>query len=264
MRLTSAARRGALTPALPMPYPALENFGLRLRRGQVSLTVAAPGVGKSQLWNNLAQRMGVPTVYWSADTDQHDVMMRTIALWSGSTTADVERNISEPSWAEHYGRTLTAGAHVEWVFDSSITPRVVGERMKAFAEVHGQYPHLFVVDNLSNTVQNQADELSEQKEVMVAMQRLARESDAHISILAHAKGVYDSGDKPIPQSGALNNLFKIPETGLTLHRADAAGNHLGLNVVKNRGGKADPGAQHPIRFEVDYSRGTVAGFRRAA
>lgn len=244
-----------------MPYQVLERLGLRLRRGQLSLTVAAPGVGKSQLWLNLAERAGVPTVYWSADTDQHDVVTRATALWSGHTTAEIEVNRGDPAWVAHYDSILTNGNHVDWIFESSITPKHVGERMLAFAEVHGEFPHLFVVDNLSNTVQHQSDELAEQKEVMTAMQRLARETQAHIAILAHAKGEYDSGSKPIPQAGALNNLFKLPEVGLTLHRADDAGLLLGLNVVKNRGGQADPGAKRPVQFEVDYARATVKGAR---
>ena len=263
MRLTASARRGALTPALPVPYQALQNAGLRFRRGQLSLTVAAPGVGKSQLWHNFAHRTGVPTVYWSADTDAHDCLIRATAMWTGHTTAEVEDNQAK-GWADYYQERLTQSAHVEWIFDPAITPKIVGERMNAFAEVHGEYPHLFVVDNLSNTVSHAGDEFAEQKEVMAAMQKLARETRAHIAVLAHAKGQYENGNIPIPQGGSANNMFKLPEVGLTLHRADEAGGYLGLNVVKNRGGKADPGANHPITLQVDYGRACVYGFNNLA
>lgn len=261
MRLTSSTQRtDTLAPALPVRHPALEKAGFRPRRGQLSLTVAAPGRGKSQLWQNLAHRMGVPTVYWSADTDRHDVLVRAAAMWSGSTVQDVDVNMSQPAWAAHYEKAMRSGAHVEWVFDPAIEPDRVKERLLAFAEVHGEFPHLFVVDNLSNTVQSQGDELAEQKQALIALQRLARESHAHIAVLAHAKGAYEDGTKPIPQGGVLNNLAKWPELVVTLHQADDSGRLLGLNVVKNRSGRADPGAKHPLHLNVDFGSATVGGF----
>lgn len=262
MKLAAASRRGALTPALPMPYEALGKLGLRLRRGQTSLTIAAPGVGKSQLWNNLAQRMGVPTLYWSADTDQHDILLRTMAMWSGSTISEIDERRDNAASRAFYLEKIVAGSNVDWVFESSITPKGVTERVQAFAELHGEYPHLLVIDNLSNTVQHQAEAFAEEKEVMVAMQRLAREADTHVAILSHAKGEYDAGMKPIPLSGILNNLGKIPEVVLTLHRGDDAGKILCLNLAKNRGGKSDPAAKAALQLPVDYSRAWIGGYSR--
>lgn len=246
-----------------MPYPALDNAGIRLRRGQLSLTVAAPGVGKSQLWGNLVDRMQALSIYWSADTDQHDATIRQIARNASKTTTEVEAELGEPAWVSYYDE-LIASERVEWVFDPTIRGDGVLERVKAFANPHGEFPHLIVVDNLSNTVEHSSDAASEQADFMVQAQRLARLTRAHVSILAHAKGAYEEGDRPIPQGGVLNNLDKLPEIVLTLHRASQDGTLLGLNAVKNRGGMADPSAMRPIHFEVDYSRATVKGFRVAA
>lgn len=263
MARLGAGRRGVLAPALPIPYPVLNAAGLRPRRGQTSLTVAASGVGKSQLWGNIAHRTGVPTIYWSADTDEHDVTTRAMALWSGTSTEQIDEQLRNDAWRKYYDEILRANAsHVDYVFDAQITPRIVAERLKAFAEVNGEYPHLFVIDNLSNTVQNQDSVLSEQTDTMVGLQRLARESGTHIAILAHAKGEYEGGMKPIPLNGVLNNLGKYVETVITMHRQDDAGRFLGLNLAKNRGGKgADPAARHPVQLEVDFSIATVKGFR---
>lgn len=261
MRLAAAHRRGALAPALPLPYPQLHKAGLRVRRGQMSLTAAASSVGKSQLWNNIAQRMNAPSVYWSADTDAHEVLMRSLAMWSGATTEDVERNRREKSWADYYTKLLKQGSHVEWIFESAVTPEGVSERLGAFAEVHGEYPHLFVIDNLSNAVENQQDALALEKDFVIGMQQLARRTHAHIAVLAHVKGEYENGTKPIPKNGVLNNLMKWPELGLTLY-APRDG-EIGVCVVKNRGGKSDPAAQHPIRLSVDFGRATVGGFDAA-
>ena len=264
MRLTSVSRREGLTPTLPVPYPALVTGGLRLRYGQLSLTVSAPGVGKSQLWLNIASRMALPAAYWSADTDAHDVTLRTLALWSGNTTSDVEKQMTDPAWAGWYAEKLEQGSHVDWIFDAAITLELLKQRMRAFAEVHGDWPKLMVIDNLSNVVQSEADERLEQQAFMKGAQIAARESGCHIAILAHSAAEYENGDKPIPMAGVLNKLNKIPSTVVTLHRASESQDLLGVNIVKNRGGQADPAARHPIHLSVDYSRALVGGFRVAA
>lgn len=260
MRLGAGSRRGgSLAPGLPVPYAALENAGFRPRRGQTSLTVSGTGVGKSQLWNNLAQRMRVPTLYWSADTDLTDVTIRTLAIWSGLTTTEVESRAEDQAWRDWMFGQLSEGRHVDWVFDTPITGKLAVERLDAFAEKHGTYPHLTVIDNLSNTVVNTSDSLSEQTEVMAAMQRLARESMSHIAMLHHAKGEYDTGDKPIPKNGALNNLFKTVELGVTAYRPSE--DTIAINIVKARGAASDPKAQRPTVLHIDFARATVKGFR---
>lgn len=258
MRLTSAARRGAMTPALPMPYPALDASGLRLRRGQVSLTVAAPGVGKSMVWQNMAGRMGVPTLYWSADTDQHDVYMRALASLTGASSDQIDEYYRSGEKAvAYYQEKVQAVNHIDWIFDSSIPVKKLAERLAAFAEIRGEYPQLVVLDNLSNAVEHQEQEMAEQKQFIVETQRLARFTRAHMAILAHAEGKFDDGVTPIPQSGVYNKLSKLPEVVITFHRADAAAKRLGVNVVKQRGGRADPGAVHPTYLNVDYSTAFV-------
>lgn len=258
MRLRPGAA-SAFEPGLTIPYPALSRAGVRIRRGQTSLTVGAPGAGKSQLWHNLAQRMQVPTLYWSADTDQADVTTRTLAMWLGLTTAEVEEWMADAETRDWmFARLAGRADHIEWVFDSSITGRAAGERLNAFAEVHGQYPSLMVLDNLSNAVGNPADEYAEIKQVMGAAQKLARQTRAHIAILHHAKGAYEDGTKAIPQGGASQNPFKTVELGFTVWRPDPE--HLAVSAVKNRGGESDPGANSPINFSIDFSRATVSGF----
>lgn len=263
MRLNAAARRGALAPALPVPYPALANAGLRIRNGQVSLTIGAPGAGKSQFWLNVAQRTGVPTLYHSADTDAHDVLLRVFALWSGHEATRIETSLTEPGGRRWYAEKAAAGRHVEWVFDSTITATGLAERMTAFAEVHGVYPELLVVDNLSNAVQSHSDELAEQKAFVRDCQELARDSRAHVAVLAHATGEYDDGRKAIPLSGTLNKLGKVPEVVLSLHRPDGSGRELAVCVTKNRGGSADPTAGHPIVLQVDFARSAIYGYEAA-
>jgi hypothetical protein len=263
VRLTGASSL-TFSPALPMPYPALANAGVRFRRSQTSLTVAAPGAGKSQLWGNLAQRMKVPTLYWSADTDRADATARTIALWLGYPVTEVEEALSQPDVQQRLFYELgTVGDHVEWVFDPAVTGRGLGERLNGFAELHGEYPHLVVVDNLSNAITDPQNEYAQIKEVMAAGQKLARDADCHIAFLHHAKGEYEDGTKPVPLGGASQNPFKVVEVGLTLHRPAGRPDLLGINAVKLRnGGESDRAATKAIYLPIDFSRGMVLDYRK--
>lgn len=246
-----------------MPYPALDASGLRLRRGQVSLTVAAPGTGKSMLWMNFAVRMKAPALYWSADTDQHDVFMRAAALLGGYTTESVDQFYSDGDVKAkaYFDEKLVEAQHIDWIFDSAIPAKRVAERLLAFVEVHGEYPQLVVLDNLSNAVEHQESELAEQKEFMTEVQRLARFTRAHFAVLAHAEGKYDDGMTPIPQSGVYNKLSKLPEVVLTLNRINEAGRDLAVNVVKQRGGISSAAAHNPVTLPVDFSCAYVGGLR---
>lgn len=220
--------------------------------------MGSPGAGKSQFWNNLVQRMGVPTLYWSADTDQADVTARTLALWLGLETTQVESYLQEDRWrTDMFDRLGDKAGHIEWVFDPDITGKGLGERLDAFAEVNGIYPFVTVLDNLSNAV-DASDEYAGTKGTMKAAQKLGRETRSHIAFLHHSTGEYEDGLKPISQGGAIQKAFKTVELGLTMHRPDRE--HLGLNVVKNRGGISDPGAKHTIYLPIDFSRATVHGY----
>lgn len=261
MRLSRPGGVTNLAPALPMPYPALSNRGFWLRRGQTSLTVAAPGVGKSVLWLNLALRMRVPTMIWSADTDQHDVTMRTLALITGYTMGEAENYLDAGTRGFNPRGLLSRADNISWVFEPDINGVSVQERLRAFAEVHGLYPELVVIDNLSNTVENQSEEYAELRQVTRVMQRIARTTNAHVGMLHHALGEYENGDKPIPQGGALGKLAKIPEQMLTLFRSGEG--QMGVAIVKNRSGKADPSGKSPVLLSVDYSRASVYGYAEA-
>lgn len=260
IRLTNSPRSSAYDAApLPNPFKQIDK-AVKFYRGQTSLTVAASGVGKSQLWANLSQRIGAPTQYWSGDSGRETITVRTLAMWSGYTCDQAELYRRDPSWEPQWEQALSQSRHVDWAFDTPIKAKAVGERLWAFAEKHGEFPHLFVVDNLSNTVENIGDEFAEQKQVMTQMQQLARETGTHIAMLHHAKGEYESGTRAIPKTGSMNNLFKIPEVGLTIHRPGGVEGKLAVSVVKNRSGRDDPLAERPIILNVDLSRATVYGF----
>src|SRR5262249_24507047 len=163
-------------------------------------------------------------------TDITDVTARTIALHLGMDSDEATDKLIDPWWRSWMFEKLGDRAdHIEWIFDSVITGPGAGERLNAFAEVHGQYPHLMVLDNLQNGIETPADEYAQVKEMMTSVQKLARATKAHIAVLHHVKGEYSAGTKPVPLSGGLQNPFAVPEVGLTFYRPDE-GHRIAINI----------------------------------
>lgn len=238
-----------------MPYATLRQAGYQPRRGQFGLIAAAPGVGKTVWATNWAYRAGVPTLYFSADSDEYTVSTRMIALITGHALFDVERHLANSE--DHiYDGALKAADHIDWCFESHITPDEITPRVHAYEELHGKPPELIVVDNLKNTVDDPMNEYAELGGVSLALQNLARMSHAHVLALHHTKGEYENGDKPIPLGGLLGNLSKIPEQVVTLYRAGPQ--ELGFVIAKNRGGRSGSLGVLP----VDYEGARVNGYDR--
>lgn len=245
-----------LTTPVTMPYKALRDHGLRLHGGQTSLWVAAPGVGKSMFLANGAIRGGDTCMYFSADTSRRDIRYRVLAMLTGYTISQCEEFEGSPSFDA--AAILARADHVEWIFDGTLTDQLVTDRLKAYVEIHGQFPKWVVVDNLSNAVTNTEYESNELRQLTRDMQKLAKITGAHIAQLHHAGGAYENGDRPIPQGGILYNLAKIPEVVVSMHHKGT--DQLGVNILKNRSGKPDPSAQSAFGLLRDYSKASVYGY----
>ena len=250
-RLSNQTRVADLSPRLPQPFRTLESAGICLREGQMSLVIAAPGVGKTLFAHNYAVRSRCPSLYFSADSDQFTVYLRTAAILSGTELNVVEQQLQNEQWAAYYRQLVGGADHIEWVFDPHITVRSVVNHTKAYREKVGEDPALIVVDNLSNAVEDMSDQYTEMQALCRDFHRGARDTRAHLMVLTHVTGNYEDGDKAIPLSGALGKVGKYPEQVFSLHRADEQ--TLGFTVPKNRGGKSH-GSTYLL---VDYERATI-------
>lgn len=236
-----------------MPWPSLARLRVSLRRGQVSLLASAPGGGKSTVALCYALYAKVPTLFVSADTDLSTMAIRTAAAVLGWQQADVETRLDT---AEVREAIATAG-HIRWADDNQPTVGDIYDEAKAYAEVFGQFPTLIVVDNL---VDCQAERGGDKdwagtRAVVDGLKRLARESEAHVLILAHATGRYEDGDVEIPLGGLEWKPGKNVELVLTMHRGD--GMELRVCPVKNRMGSASAKAQLHVPLYADMNRVTV-------
>lgn len=235
--------RGASGEPLPGVFLQLERLGAKIRRSQVSLIAAAPGGGKSAVASHIVTNMdytgegdGVPTLYFSADTDQHTLGTRVGAGLLDKTLEEIE----EMAKTDEIGLADILGGmtpHISWCFDKAPTLDDIEQEIDAYAVIHGEYPHVVVVDNLMDIIPDGPGQTYEQHDAALDFfAQLARKTQAAFVVLCHVTGNYEDGDIPIPLSGLMGKVGKRPRLVLTLHRIDTL--TIGISVVKNSSGNA--------------------------
>lgn len=255
MPLLSTTRKAAsLSPPLPINNSILGRHGLAFRRGQFSLLAAAPGVGKSLFATNLAIRTPIPTLFFSADSDEWTVKTRACSILTNTRLDEVETQLHDEQWEAYYADQLRQSDHADWCFRTDLDPEFIVLRMQAFVEMHGDYPQLMVIDNIGNAVADQANSGPELQEICREAQRIARHANCHVMGLCHVTGDKEDGTKPIGLGDLLFKIGKIPELVLGANRA--GDNRLNINVAKNRGGKSG----YAFEIPVDYTKATIGGF----
>ena len=118
---------------LPSCFKAFDANKIIIRRSEVSMFAAAPGVGKSTLALALALKTNVPTLYISADTNAHTMAMRLASMISGKSQSDVERKLNDDiGWTR---AVLQRASHIVWSFESSPTLQDIDDEVQAFEEL---------------------------------------------------------------------------------------------------------------------------------
>lgn len=247
---------------LPTLFKTLAENTVHFRRGQYTLIAAAPGVGKSALSLCLALHAGVPSFYFSADTDPQTMFVRSAANVSGWSTRDIENALEK-------GNTATVEAqlngldHLRWDFQASLTIDDLEAELMAFAVTYGAWPELIIVDNLSNVVpdaEGDGNSYVALEKVCEYLHALARKTGACVLALHHVKGDSNDGDKPVPLSQIKGQIGRVPEMILTLHRIGEEGaRRMGVSVVKNRTGRADASGAMTLYLDADMERMRLTG-----
>lgn len=210
------------------------------------MIVAAPGVGKSVMATNLAHKMS-DSLYISLDTDAFTWSARAAAIDTGWPIDKIEQfGIDSVDTGPDFDAMTLASPWSASVSD-------IAEEIQAYVTVFGRVPQIVFVDNLDNVtpdVESSSDEgyAGGERAVLDSLHKLARKLDTNICVLHHSTGKYEDGNVPIPLSGLMNKVGKLPATILTLTRE---GENLQVFAVKNRGGPSDPTAQAPINFDYD-------------
>jgi KaiC/GvpD/RAD55 family RecA-like ATPase len=234
---------GALSGArLAMPITSLDRLGAVLRRSELSMVAGQPGAGKSALALHLALRGGAPALYASADTGRETMVARTLAMLSGCTQAEAER---DPDW-----KALRGADHIAWYFESSPTVADLEAEAEAFSEVHGQPPHLIVVDNTIDVAADAGDEWGALRVVMKDLKVLARRTGAAVLACHHATEATSFSFAPARRA-IQGKVSQLPALILTIDSSPEAGT-MQVAIVKNRhgGGQNEGGFGTVLRFDA--------------
>lgn len=207
--------------------------------------------GKSALVLTIALRTGVPVLYFSADSDAFQQLARSIAVLAGVTFDEARRAVLSGDLGRYNG--ALQGLPIRFVFDSSPTLDALEQNIEAYEEVYGEYPHLIVVDNISDVLVGGDQKADERHDDLLAyLHDTARGTAACVIGLHHVTGPYNDSDKPVPLSGIKGQLGRKPELILTLFKSSPG--TLGVSVPKNRGGAPDPSGKAYVELAFDGAR----------
>ena len=248
--------------SLPSVFPTLENMGARFKRGQLSLIAGGPGTGKSALASFIAANAGygefgetgVPTLYFSADTDKRTLGNRITASVTHMTVDEAEDNLLQ----NHPGTLQILDdntSHIWFNWNNGPNLDDIQDEVEAFAHATGEWPHLIIVDNLKNIWVETSGEGGEHiryDRVLDFLHELAGLTNAHIMVLHHVAGIYDNGDQPIPLSGILGKVTKPFRLIVTLYRPSEE--QIALCIVKNSTGKMDQSGKYACYLGIDLAR----------
>lgn len=232
---------------MPSPYKAFAAQRIALRRGQVSLVVSGPGVGKSALALDISIKMAPHRVlYVCVDTDQRDMAGRiTSSVADYPTPGDHELDEFIAFYADEVGE---ATGHIRWMWDGAPTIEDVSHEVECYGAVYGAYPELIVIDNLTSLDMGGEMSYHAIQDTISLLNACARKTAAHVMVLHHATGAYEDGDKPIPLSGLENKAGKRVAMVLTMTRL---GSNLRVYPVKNRGGSGDARAHRFVTLQAN-------------
>jgi len=215
------------------------------------LVAAAPGVGKSVMGLRITFTMRVPSLYLACDSDEDEMLVRTVQMGQNLDQETAERQIAEGGILAR--QVFEEVDYVRFDFPGNPDIEEIVERTRAFAEASGEWPQLIVVDNLMDVAWDDGTEREGHNSVMSRLGELARAARAAVLVLAHVTGQYEDGNQTIPLSGLMNKIGKKPRMVLTI--CNGSDRQVWVSVLKNRRGNADPsglGVRIPLR--VDYAR----------
>lgn len=257
--LTRVARETAGTPQqLPTVFTALHEEGIRPRRATVTMVAATPASLKSMLTLYWIARMGLPTLFFSADTDAYESMKRAAAMVSGKTMDEVEADIGNGNQGQY--EELLAQLNIRWVFETDPTYEDLSLETAAYAEVFGDFPQMIVVDNLMNIVGDNENEFASMRDTTKALKRLVRITNASVFVLHHMQETEKGNDRPAARNRLQGKVAQLPEMILSIA---LAGDELRISAVKNRFGPGDASGEKYVTVYADPARCRFYNSRQA-
>jgi len=231
---------------------AESKYAVQFFPGQLVMFAGAPNAGKTTLALIMAIRMGVKTLYISADSDEATMAARAASAVTQEPYLYVRDVQAHGAFDDLYGDAVSS-LPIRFAFEpTEPSSEDVANAIHAYIEVWGEPPQLVIVDNLMNLETADNNEWQGMRRGVKDMHWLGRKIKACIWLLHHTSEQDDRWITSAPPRNAIQGkVSQLPEMIITL------GNNQGelfLAVVKNRHGPSDPHAENPIRMIMDFSR----------
>lgn len=252
--LTASRALHRAKDATPLPtvaeLSALHELGVLPRLGQMLMIVGQPGAGKSTFALWYAFKLGLPTLYFSADMAAHTATTRLGALTTGERVTWVSDAIE--NGGSDFIMDEMASSKIQWCFDSAPSMQDIADELDAYVELWDDFPRVIVVDNAMN-VEGSGDEGSGGlRYILSELHRLGRETGSAVFVLHHAR---EEGNplEPSAREKVQGKVAQLPELILTVA---LDGEDFKIAPVKNRNGYQDPSGHNYRRLAADPERAT--------
>ena len=223
-----AATPTPLADPLPDVFPIFAEAAIRPRRGATTMIVATPGSAKSFLMLKWVIDLRLPTLYFAADDNEATLMARGAAISTGEDQSKIRHEMrkgtgiyqfdQESGEIETYADHLAeAVGHIRFNFESDPTYYDLEAETAAFAEVHGDFPQVIVVDTLMKVVGENENEWSAIRQVTKVLERLNRVTGAAVFVVHHMGDLQKDPSRPSPRKDIQGKVSQTP--GLILSTA---------------------------------------------
>lgn len=200
---------------------------------------------KTILTLNMVRTMGIPTIYHSSDSDEFTMASRALSMMTGESNDQTELWVMGRQ--RNAADALKAMDHVRWSFHPSPTIEHMQREADAYREVHGEYPHLTVIDILMDVDYEGAGEQN-YWDLMAVLKEMAREQETCILVVHHTSESAKPGAPP-PRAAIMGKANQLPTLILTLWGDGDAGT-ISVATVKNRFGPQDASAARFFQLDV--------------
>src|SRR5690606_32266550 len=213
-----------------------------------------PGSQKSgfALW--WAARLGLPTLYLSADMTPFEASSRLAGMYLAEPIEHVEYLLGNEEGQGKVDRALRK-SKIHFAFESPITWQNLEQEIDAYVEVFNSFPGIIVVDNLMDLADAESD-YTVQMQAIQMLTAMCRDTGSTVFLLHHTTdNSYVDSAMPQPRREIKNKLGEKPNAVFTV-ALDSETNMFRIGVVKNRNGRQDPEAKNPVllRAQPDITR----------
>lgn len=247
--LAHSARRVAKNHGgeyLPPVFLAMEQRGMRSRLGTATFIMGPPGAMKTAFALYYTLRLGQPLLYFSADSEEFEVVERAAAQVTGTPMSIVASDHAR------YIGALDDLSYARFCFESSPSYGGLVEEIAAYTEVEGQFPRVIVIDTMMKVVGESDDEWASLRDTAQVVHEVTRITGAKVFVVHHA-----SDDRVAPTTPASRNKLqgKVSHLPKEIWSVAADGNRFHISPVKSKITREDPSGQDYVTLYVDASTG---------